>query len=125
MNVSTLQYVSFSYAMKHIFFRELNYTDNGFTIFENDGVEQKIIKSFFYLPNEYLVLQTEAPCQEGKMYNFTANSFQGILGDDMYGLYKSEYMNEKGEKRYVNYKVNFDLQNLMTFSFHKFWNNMK
>jgi len=59
------------------------------------------------------------------MYNFTANSFQGILGDDMYGLYKSEYMNEKGEKRYVNYKVNFDLQNLMTFSFHKFWNNMK
>jgi len=98
-----------------MFLRELNYTDNGFTIFDEVGAEQKIIKSFFYLPNEYLVLQTEAPCQEGKMYNFTANSFQGILGDDMYGLYKSEYTNENGEKRYVDCKVNFDLQNLMTF----------
>jgi len=82
-----------------MFLRELNYTDNGFTIFEEDGTEQKIINSFFYLPNDYLVLQTEAPCEEGKMYNFTAANFQGILGDDMYGLYKSEYMNEKGEER--------------------------
>jgi len=45
------------------------------------------------------VIQTETSCEEGKTYNFTAKGFQGILGDDLYGLYKSEYVNENGEHR--------------------------
>jgi len=78
----------------------LNYTQNTFHISDESGSDQRIIEHFLYQPNDYLVLKTATPCEEGKFYNFTATGFQGILGDDIYGLYKSEYLTESGDPRY-------------------------
>jgi len=96
----TLQCKQEIYCYFFTFHSELTYPTNSFEISDESGTQQTIERFFFYEDNDYLVLETVAPCQSGAKYTFKAPSFHGELGDDLYGLYKSEYVNEEGENRW-------------------------
>uniref|UniRef100_H2YKR8 Aminopeptidase n=1 Tax=Ciona savignyi TaxID=51511 RepID=H2YKR8_CIOSA len=49
----------------------------------------------------YIVIKTTSPCEAGKMYTMFADDFTGELGDDLTGIYRSEYKNEAGVNRVI------------------------
>ena len=65
-----------------------------------DGTALSIVDYMLYPKNEYIVVTTESPCVKDHVYEMSADNFWGELGDDLTGLYRSEYVNEKGENRY-------------------------
>ena len=81
----------------------MNYTDswkNNFQIIDvNDGTELIVNDVDLYERNEYLILKTEKSCVKGHEYNLSIASFSGELGDDLDGLYRSEYVDEYGRNR--------------------------
>ncbi|XP_039261490.2 aminopeptidase N-like [Styela clava] len=66
-------------------------------VLEKDGTIVNIKSSMFYVPNQYLVVETEDPCIKDGYYKLTVKDFVGELTDDLAGLYRSEYVNSAGD----------------------------
>uniref|UniRef100_H2XYF3 Aminopeptidase n=1 Tax=Ciona intestinalis TaxID=7719 RepID=H2XYF3_CIOIN len=100
---STVQYlcnVSTDYIIMHSH-AELIY-DNEIKIFEDKTSSEVTVESNTpYRPNQYIVIKTSSPCVVGDTYTMVADSFHGELGDDLTGIYRSEYDNEFGEHRVI------------------------
>ena len=65
----------------------------------NSSAEQTINDVWFYEPNYYMIVDLAEDCKEGADYKIEFTDFWGELGDDLNGLYRSEYVNEDGETR--------------------------
>ena len=65
----------------------------------NSSAEQTVIDVWFYEPNYYMIVDLAEDCNEGTDYKIEFTNFRGELGDDLNGLYRSEYVNEDGETR--------------------------
>ena len=66
---------------------------------KSDNSEPAIADVMFYERNAYIVVTLESACVEGHIYEISFSDFWGELGDDLDGLYRSEYVNENGENR--------------------------
>ena len=64
-----------------------------------DNAEQTIVDAFLFEENDYMVVTLDENCVEGYTYRMSISEFFGELGDDLDGLYRSEYVNELGEKK--------------------------
>uniref|UniRef100_H2YKR7 Aminopeptidase n=1 Tax=Ciona savignyi TaxID=51511 RepID=H2YKR7_CIOSA len=91
--------VSTDYVIMHSN-NELTY-NTPVTIKDNAGNDFPIESVNFVAINEYIVIKTTSPCEAGKMYTMFADDFTGELGDDLTGIYRSEYKNEAGVNRVI------------------------
>ncbi|NXQ17132.1 AMPN Aminopeptidase, partial [Peucedramus taeniatus] len=84
--------------------KKLNYTMQGSfhaTLQAEDGGSAPAIsRTWLETPTQYLVVQLEAPLQQGQRYRLSS-SFTGELADDLAGFYRSEYTDESGNKQVV------------------------
>ncbi|XP_039579473.1 aminopeptidase N isoform X2 [Passer montanus] len=67
---------------------------------EGDGSAPAISSTWLENTTQYLVVQLEAPLQQGQRYRLSSN-FTGELADDLAGFYRSEYTDESGIKQVV------------------------
>ncbi|NWH84641.1 AMPN Aminopeptidase, partial [Aegithalos caudatus] len=67
---------------------------------EDGGTAPAISKTWLETPTQYLVVQLNAPLQQGRRYRLSS-SFTGELADDLAGFYRSEYTDESGNKQVV------------------------
>ncbi|NWW76560.1 AMPN Aminopeptidase, partial [Climacteris rufus] len=67
---------------------------------EGGGSAPAISRSWLETPTQYLVVQLAAPLQQGQRYRLSS-SFTGELADDLAGFYRSEYIDELGNKQVV------------------------
>ncbi|NXO80655.1 AMPN Aminopeptidase, partial [Sitta europaea] len=83
---------------------KLNYTMQGSfhaTLQAVDGGKAPAIsRTWLETPTQYLVVQLDAPLQQGQRYRLSSN-FTGELADDLAGFYRSEYTDETGTKQVV------------------------
>ncbi|NWV65277.1 AMPN Aminopeptidase, partial [Malurus elegans] len=83
---------------------KLNYTMQGSfhaTLHAEDGGSVPAIsRTWLETPTQYLVVQLASPLQQGQRYRLSS-SFTGELADDLAGFYRSEYMDESGNKQVV------------------------
>ncbi|NXQ09309.1 AMPN Aminopeptidase, partial [Vidua macroura] len=84
--------------------KKLNYTMQGSfhaTLqAEGGGNAPAISRTWLETPTQYLVVQLDAPLQQGQRYRLSS-SFTGELADDLAGFYRSEYTDESGNKQVV------------------------
>eukprot|EP00058_Branchiostoma_floridae_P020447 XP_002605937.1 hypothetical protein BRAFLDRAFT_87388 [Branchiostoma floridae] len=67
----------------------------------NDGVTVPRITSWFlYTENQYLVLELDKELTKGVVYTVSIN-FRGTLRDGLIGFYRSSYVNNDGQTRYL------------------------
>ena len=64
-----------------------------------DNAGQTIDDAFFYQPNDYMVVTLKEECVAGHTYRMSISEFSGELGDDLDGLYRSEYVDDFGRKK--------------------------
>ena len=64
-----------------------------------DNAEQTITNAELYDANQYMVVTLENSCVEGHRYRMNVSEFRGELGEDLDGLYRSEYINEFGKQK--------------------------
>ncbi|NXT62018.1 AMPN Aminopeptidase, partial [Chaetops frenatus] len=67
---------------------------------EGGGRAPTISRTWLETPTQYLVVQLDAPLQQGQRYRLSS-SFTGELADDLAGFYRSEYTDESGNKQVV------------------------
>ncbi|NXM40125.1 AMPN Aminopeptidase, partial [Gymnorhina tibicen] len=67
---------------------------------EGGGSAPAISSTWLETPTQYLVVQLDAPLQQGQRYRLSS-SFTGELADDLAGFYRSEYTDESGNKQVV------------------------
>ncbi|NWI40971.1 AMPN Aminopeptidase, partial [Picathartes gymnocephalus] len=67
---------------------------------EGGGGAPAISRTWLETPTQYLVVQLDAPLQQGQRYRLSS-SFTGELADDLAGFYRSEYTDESGNKQVV------------------------
>ena len=65
----------------------------------NSAEQITISDVWFYEPNDYMIVNLTEDCTAGTDYEIVFTEFWGELGDDLDGLYRSEYVNEAGETR--------------------------
>nr|XP_026655000.1 aminopeptidase N [Zonotrichia albicollis] len=82
--------------------KNLNYTMQGTfhaTLQAEDGdTLPAISRTWLETPTQYLVVQLNAPLQQGKRYRLSS-SFTGELADDLAGFYRSEYTDASGNRK--------------------------
>ena len=93
----------FLYIFIYITYRTLIYPDqwSDFLKIEDvaDNETQTIDDAFLYQPNDYMVVTLKEECVAGHTYRMIISEFFGELGDDLDGLYRSEYVDEFGQKK--------------------------
>ncbi|NXH34073.1 AMPN Aminopeptidase, partial [Myiagra hebetior] len=67
---------------------------------EGGGSAPAISRTWLETPTQYLVVQLDAPLQQGQRYRLSS-SFTGELADDLAGFYRSEYTDDSGNKQVV------------------------
>ncbi|NXS37058.1 AMPN Aminopeptidase, partial [Pomatostomus ruficeps] len=67
---------------------------------EGGGNAPAISRTWLETPTQYLVVQLASPLQQGQRYRLSS-SFTGELADDLAGFYRSEYIDESGNKKVV------------------------
>ncbi|NXX31203.1 AMPN Aminopeptidase, partial [Nicator chloris] len=67
---------------------------------EGGGKAPAISRTWLETPTQYLVVQLGAPLEQGQRYRLSS-SFTGELADDLAGFYRSEYIDESGNKQVV------------------------
>ncbi|RLV92605.1 hypothetical protein DV515_00013726 [Chloebia gouldiae] len=84
--------------------KKLNYTMQGsfhaMLQAEGGGNAPAISRTWLETPTQYLVVQLDAPLQQGQRYRLSS-TFTGELADDLAGFYRSEYTDESGNKQVV------------------------
>ncbi|NWX02625.1 AMPN Aminopeptidase, partial [Caloenas nicobarica] len=83
---------------------KLNYTLQGdfltsLQVLDSSSVPS-ITRTWLETSTQYLVVQLEAPLQQGQRYRLVS-SFTGELADDLAGFYRSEYEDESGVRKVV------------------------
>jgi len=48
-----------------------------------------------------LILETSTPLRRGRRYGIVFAQYRGVIGNDLRGLYRSTYRDERGQQRYV------------------------
>ncbi|NXE81336.1 AMPN Aminopeptidase, partial [Cochlearius cochlearius] len=83
---------------------KLNYTMQGAFLTSLQAVDGSsvpaIIDTWLQTRTQYLVVQLDGPLQQGQRYRLVS-TFTGELADDLAGFYRSEYVDERGNKKVV------------------------
>ncbi|XP_035679687.1 aminopeptidase N-like [Branchiostoma floridae] len=89
-----------SYVILHSSEQEID-RNSAPTVRGSDGRNAPTVTSWFLFPeNEFLVLELSENLKEGELYIVTIN-FNGAVRAALNGFYRSSYVNEQGQTRYL------------------------
>ncbi len=89
---------SFEYVIVHV--NALDITGSRVLVRDlGNNEEVEIIEQIPVKPNQFYVLHMATPLEQGKRYLIRFGEFKGTLEDDLRGLYRSSYKDQRGNMR--------------------------